>query len=160
MVWELHLTGDGGPAQTTANAAIQGLSTLRCCSRSAVDANNRIVESLLKLVGLGLVCPRTSVPYVVSKGRYRFQSLTRAQPDRCTCFTTDRHQSWRAKASWNAASIPHNMASMCCRAMDAFLWNYSVSVSSARDFDRQVAEIQIRTAILNGFTALAYTAHP
>jgi hypothetical protein len=26
---------------------------------------------------------------------------------------------------------------------------------SARDFDRQVAEIQIRAAILNGFTALA-----
>jgi hypothetical protein len=25
---------------------------------------------------------------------------------------------------------------------------------SARDFDRQVAEIQIRAAILNGFTAL------
>ncbi len=25
---------------------------------------------------------------------------------------------------------------------------------SARDFDRQVAEIQIRTAILNGFTPL------
>jgi hypothetical protein len=26
---------------------------------------------------------------------------------------------------------------------------------SARDFDRQVAEVQVRVAVLNGFTALA-----
>jgi uncharacterized membrane-anchored protein len=44
------------------------------------------------------------------------------------------------------------------RACAAGQWMHCVKLLgqrlSARDFDRQVAEIQIRAAILNGFTAL------
>jgi hypothetical protein len=65
---------------------------------------------------------------------------------------------WRNLTGHHRRSRAETKPLIVCKQTTAGQWMHCVKLLgqrlSARDFDRQVAEIQIRAAILNGFTAL------
>ena len=65
---------------------------------------------------------------------------------------------WRQVTGYHRRSRVETNPLMGCKQNTARQWMHCVKLLGqrlpARDFDRQVAEIQIRAAILNGFTAL------
>ncbi len=65
---------------------------------------------------------------------------------------------WRRRSGYHRRSRVDTNTFMVCRQTIAGQWMHCVKLLGqrlmARDFDRQVAEFQVRVAVLNGFTAL------
>ncbi len=130
MVWDATPSGRRGRQQTYSAVAIQACLTIKVLFGLPLRQTTGFVESLLELVGLGWTVPN-------------FSTLCRPLPG-SACL--------HAREGAEVVAGCHSLS----RLSGAFapVGGQHGQRLFARDFDRQVAEIQIRAAILNGFTAL------
>ncbi|CUH88961.1 hypothetical protein PH5382_02905 [Phaeobacter sp. CECT 5382] len=149
MVWTPPSSGKRGRQRQFSDAAIQTCLTMKVLFGMPLRQTNGLVQSLLRLVGLDWVVPD-------------FSTLCRRQKTQTTL---------NVNLSYRGSSGPLNLLIdstgikaegegplSVMQASPAGQWMHCIKLLGqslmARDFDRQVAEIQIRFAVLNRYTAL------
>ena len=129
--------GKRGRTRTFSDAAIQFCLTIKCLFNLALRQAVGMVQRLLKLAGLNWPTPDFST---VCR---RQKDLQVAIPYRPT--TTGLQTIWKNWSGYHRRSLVETRM-RCFKLLGERVM--------ARDFDRQVAELQIRAAILNRFTHL------
>ena len=167
MSWEAAPTGRRGRKQTYSDTAIQTCLTMKVLFGMALRQTTGFVESLLRLVGLDWSVPDFStlsrrqktlainIPY---RGAHAvILPRKNAKPWKTvTAGAMARNEALRAakylgRALWRRWSGYHRRSRVETKMLCVKLLGQRLM---ARDFDRQVAEIQVRIAVLNGYTAL------
>ena len=161
MSWDGAPTGRRGRQQTYSDAAIQTCLSMKVLFGMALRQTTGFVESLLRLVGLDWTVPDFStlsrrqktlavkIPYRGSKGPLHLWIDS-------TGGAAARNEALRAakylgRALWRRWSGYHRRSRVETKMHCVKLLGQRLM---ARDFDRQVAELQVRIAVLNGYTAL------
>ena len=167
MNWDAEPSGKRGRSRTFSDAAIQTCLTMKVLFGMALRQTTGFVESLLRLTGLDWDVPDFST---ISR---RQRTLAVNIPYRGAAAVIPPRRNAQPWKPTTAGAIARNDALRASKYLGRALWrNWSgyhrrsraetkmhcVKLLGqrlmARDFDRQVAEVQVRVAILNGYTAL------
>jgi len=167
MAWVPPPTGKRGRQPQYSDAAIQTCLTMKVLFGMALRQTTGFVESLLRLVGLDWAVPDFStlsrrqktltvcIPYRGSQGSLNLLIDS-------TGIKAEGEGEWHARKHggakrrlWRKIHIGVDEQTLEIRAETKMHCLKLLGQSlMARDFDRQVAELQIRAAVLNGYTAL------
>ena len=167
MTWDAKPSGKRGRSRIFSDAAIQTCLTMKVLFGMALRQTTGFVESLLRLTGLDWDVPdfstisrrqRTLAVNIPYRGAAAVIPPRRnAQPWKpTTAGAIGRNDALRAskylgRALWRKWSGYHRRSRAETKMYFAKLLGQRLM---ACDFDRQVAEVQVRVAILNGYTAL------
>ncbi len=145
MIWEAEPTGKRGRQRDCSDAAIQTCLTLKGDTRKCHDA---IADRGAAAFGHALE-PVALVPSLPPRRNARpWKPTTAGARARNEAF---RPSKYLGRARWRRWSEHHRRSRTATKMHCVKLLGQRLS---AREFDRQVAELQIRIAVLNGFAAL------
>lgn len=148
MVWEAALSGRRGRQQAYSDAAIQACLILKVLFGLPPAADDGLCDQPAQACRVGLVYSRLQHPMPPRKNAKMWKLDTPGARARSEAV---RSSKYLGRALWRRWSVYHRRSRVETKMQCVKLLGQRLS---ARDFDRQGAELQIRAAILNGFTAL------
>ena len=181
MSWVAAPTGWRGRQQTYSDAAVQTCLTMKVLFGMALRQTTGFVESLLQLIGfdwsvtemLGQIPTDEAIGSVTADGAYDTRKCHDAIADRGAHAVIPSRRNAKPWKAATTGAVARNEALRASKHVGRALWRrwsgyhrrsrveskmHCVKLRGqrlmARDFDRQVAELHVRIAVLNGYAAL------